>query len=208
MTFPPYTYPDSSVLINRWNIRDAATLDTLERKTTLLYLNEMADQVLGDFDVIHLKRIHDVLFHDLYEWAGQFRHVDIGKEQTLFCRAAFLDGEADRIFQRLRVWAFRPIAHAERLAQLAGGLLTDLNMLHPFREGNGRTQREFVRQLARYHGFELDYGRMDAAAYLAASVADRAEEMARVLRRAIPQVVPNRALRDQYQAASDRGWER
>lgn len=72
--FPPYTYPDSSVLINRRNIRDAATLDTLERKTTLLYLSEMAEQ-LGDFDVVHLKRIHAVLFHDLYAWARQFRLV-------------------------------------------------------------------------------------------------------------------------------------
>ncbi len=63
---------------------------------------------------------------------------------------------------------------------MAGSLLTDLNMLHPFREGNGRTQREFVRRLSRYHGFELDYAQMDAAAYMVPSVSDSAEEMARV----------------------------
>lgn len=204
----PYSYPDSSVLINLFDIRDADELERIERELTYTKLGLLSQQIIGSFDLAHFKRIHFELFGELYSWAGQFRTVDIAKEQTLFCRMNFLEGEAERLFQRLRLWVFQPIAHAESLAQLAGGLLTDLNMLHPFREGNGRTQREFVRQLARYHGFYLDYDRMDAEAYMAASVSDRAEEMAHVLRRAIPQVVPDRMLRDQYQAASSNEYER
>lgn len=206
--FPPYTYPDSSVLINRANIRDAATLDTLERKTTLLYLGEMADQVLGDFDVAHLKRIHEVLFHDLYAWAGQFRLVDIGKEHTLFCRAAFLDGEAEQIARWIRQHQYLEADHAEPFAQEAGELMTHLNMLHPFREGNGRTQREFVRQLARFHGFILDYRQMDMERYWVASVADDPRGMSAALRPALINPIPDPIVRSQYQTARERDWER
>ena len=208
MTFPPYTYPDSSVLINRRNIRDAATLETLERKTTLLYLSEMADQVIGDFDVVHLKRIHYILFHDLYAWAGQFRLVDIGKEQTLFCRAAFLDGEAERIVKWIRQHHYLRADQAEPFAQQAGELMTHLNMLHPFREGNGRTQREFVRQLARFQGFMLDYRRMDVERYMAASTGDDPREMAAALRPTIVNPIPDRILRAQYQSVAEQDWER
>ena len=194
----PYRYPDASVFINRFDIRNADELARIKRELTYTKLGLLAQQVIGRFDVAHLKRIHFELFGELYSWAGQFRTVDIAKEHTLFCRVNFLEAEVTRLFPRSRLGAVRSIAHADSLAQLAGAALTDLNMLHPFREGNGRTQREFVRQLACYHGFSLDYAQMDAAAYMAASVSDRAEEMARVLRHAIPQAVPNRTLRDQF----------
>lgn len=206
--FPPYTYPDSSVLINRWNIRDATTLDTLERKTTLLYLSEMAEQVLGDFDVVHLKRIHAILFHDLYAWAGQFRLVDIGKERTLFCRAAFLDEEAEHIAHWIRRHQYLEADHAEPFAEQAGELMTHLNMLHPFREGNGRTQREFVRQLARFQGFILDYRQMDVERYLAASVTDDPRGMGAALRPTLINPIPDQIMRSQYQTARDLSWER
>lgn len=91
------------------------------------------------------------------------------------------------------------MVHVERMAQLAGGLMTDLNVLRPFREGNGRTEREFVRHLTRYDGFYLDYARVDAALYMAAAVSDRAKDMAHVLRGAKGQTRPDQALRDQYQ---------
>lgn len=208
MTFPPYTYPDSSVLINQRNIRDAATLETLERKITLLALSEMTDRVIGDFDVVHLKRIHYVLFHHLYAWAGQFRLIDIGKDQTLFCRAAFLDGEAERIAQWIRQRHYLQAVHAEPFAQQAGELMTHLNMLHPFREGNGRAQREFVRQLARFQGFTLDYRRMDVERYMAASTADDPREMTAALRPTIVNPIPDQILRGQYQKSAEPDEER
>lgn len=208
MTFPPYTYPDSSVLINRFDLRDAETLEMIERKLTYTQLGLLSSQVVGVFDIAHLKRIHYRLFHELYDWAGEFRLVDIGKGQTLFCRVAFLDSEADRIRRWLEPRAFRPMPHVVPMAQLAGELLTHLNMLHPFREGNGRTQREFVRQLARFHGFCLDYDRMDAERYMTASITDNPQEMAEALRAAMVNSLPDRALRAQHQASVEPDWER
>lgn len=208
MMFPPYTYPHSSVLINRYNIHDAAILEQVERKTTLLQLVKMADHVIGRFDIEHLKQIHYQLFSKLYEWAGQFRNVDIGKGQTLFCRATFLDAEARRIFEQLGPWIHEPIPHADMMAHRAGVFLTDLNMLHPFCEGNGRTQRELVRQLARYHGFELDYTRLDYAQYMAASVSDNPHDMAAALRPSIHNAQPNWVLRARYQGARYNEYER
>lgn len=206
--FPPYTYPNSSVLINRYDIRDSATLEQFERKSALLQLAKMTDQVTGRFDIAHLKYIHYQLFHKLYDWAGQFRNVDIGKGQTLFCRATFLDTESQRIFTQFVAQIHQPIPHATIMAQRAGVFLTDLNMLHPFREGNGRTQRELIRQFARYHGFELDYARLDYEQYMAASISDNPRDMAAALRLAILNVQPNHVLRSRYQATHDHEYER
>ncbi len=208
MTFPPYTYPESSVLINRFGVRDPDELERIERKLTYTQLGRLASQVLGDFDVTHLQRIHIQLFQELYEWAGQFRLVDIGKGQTLFCRAAFLDSEATRIFGWLAPYTHRPIPHMVPFAQVAGELMTHLNMLHPFREGNGRTQREFVRQFARFHGFHLDYERMDGERYMAASIADDPRVMTDALQAAIVSPSPDRSLRAQYQSDTEMDWER
>jgi len=193
-TFPPYTYPNSSVLLNRFDLQDARELETIERKITYTQLGLLSLQVIGRFDVGHLKRIHYQLFHELYEWAGQFRNVDMGKDRTLFCRAAFLDQEAHRILGRMATWAFQPISHAEQMAQRGGELLADLNMLHPFRDGNGRTQREFVRQWARFHGFRLDYQRLDADRYMASSITDDARTMAAALRGALQNAQPDRSI--------------
>ncbi len=158
--------------------------------------------------MVHLQRIHTQLFKELHEWAGQFRLVDMAKGKTLFCRVAFLDSEATRIFRWLAPYIRRPIPDVVPLAQVVGELMTHLNMLHPFREGNGRTQREFVRQFARFHGFDPDYERMDGERYVAASVADDPRAMTAALQAAIVNPSPDRSLRAQYRNDAEPDWER
>jgi cell filamentation protein len=111
---------------------------------------------LGRFGFTHLKKIHKAIFGDLYEWAGQPRkHGFISKGQTIFCNAGFIDNEAKRIFNEL---AFDHKLRNLDFSQFVDRLVyysSEINVLHPFREGNGRTLREFIRQLAAINGYSI-----------------------------------------------------
>jgi cell filamentation protein len=93
----------------------------------------------------------------VYEWAGQFRTVNISKGGHLFAAARFLDSAVRLILEKL--------ASERHLVSLAPGLfsgraayfLGELNAAHPFREGNGRTQREFIRELGLKAGHYIDW---------------------------------------------------
>jgi len=153
----PYCYPNSDVLINTFGIMNAAELEAVERELTLNRLGELLHKpVSGRFGFTHLKKIHKAIFGDLYEWAGQPRkHGFISKGQTIFCNAGFIDNEAKRIFdelnfdKKLRNLSFNQFV--DKLVYYS----SELNVLHPFREGNGRTLREFIRQLAAINGYSI-----------------------------------------------------
>jgi len=153
----PYCYPGSDVLINKFGIKNAMELDEVERELTLNRLGELMHKlVVGRFGFTHLKKIHKAIFGDLYEWAGQARkHGFISKGQTIFCNAGFIDKEAKRIFDeltfdnKLRNLGFDQFV--EKLVYYS----SEINVLHPFREGNGRTLREFIRQLAAVNGYSI-----------------------------------------------------
>ena len=152
----PYCYPGSDVLINNFGIKNAAELEAVERELTLNRLGELMHKpVTGRFGFTHLKKIHKAIFGDLYEWAGQPRkHGFISKGQTIFCNAGFIDNEAKRVFDKLTIedYKLRNLdfnIFVERLVYYS----SEINALHPFKEGNGRTLREFIRQLAAYNGY-------------------------------------------------------
>ena len=109
-----------------------------------------------------LQDFHEHIFGDVYDWAGQLRTVSIGKGQ-LFCLPQHLESFADEVFTNLhRAELLRGRDLDEFVTGLAE-LLGDINALHPFREGNGRTQRAFLAQLARDAGYELRWTAMDPA---------------------------------------------
>ena len=138
-------YPGTSVLINKFNIRDEETLGEAESAITSARIAQWLNAPKADsFDFEHYKAIHRFLFSDLYDWAGNVRTVDIGKKGTAFTPAKDLAKQADLIFQRLRERGFfRSLAH-EAFAEEIVDFYSATNMLHPFREGNGRAQRVFL----------------------------------------------------------------
>lgn len=164
-----YCYEGSDVLINKLGIHDAETLATAERKLTGLRLLElMQNPVEGDFDLRHLCSIHRHIFQDLYAWAGRLRDVDIAKG-NLFCRAEYLDTECKRVFSALnRVMPLGRMSIQETIKTLAY-YFSEINALHPFREGNGRTQREFIRELALSESYILEFSRISEEEMLHAS---------------------------------------
>lgn len=164
-----YCYPNSDVLINKLSIREQEKLYTFERKLTMLRLLELIDQpIKGNFDFDHLKEIHRYIFQDIYEWAGEVRKVDIAKG-NMFCNVKFIDLQATEIFERLKKERYlEGLSEKEFIKKLAY-TFSEINALHPFREGNGRSQREFIRSLAIKNGYIILFANITEEEMLKAS---------------------------------------
>ncbi|MEU1790151.1 Fic family protein [Streptomyces sparsogenes] len=152
----PYVLPNG-VLRNRLGITDAAMLAAAEADITrarILQVDEYPPP--GDFGLLHLRRFHSAIFSDLYDWAGELRTVDIAKH-TPFCPLQHLSAYAAEVFGRLRAADhLRGLARGD-FVRAAAGLYGDINALHPFREGNGRTQRSFLTALSRQAGWPISW---------------------------------------------------
>jgi len=146
-----YCYPDSDVLKNKLGIINQEKLHEVERKLTAIRIIDLIRKPYrGRFDLDHLRGIHFYIFQDLYTWAGELRKVDIAKG-NMFCRAMFLENRADVVFSGIRNDGYlEGLAYDQFVKRLAYHF-SEINALHPFREGNGRSQREFIRELALYN---------------------------------------------------------
>lgn len=151
-----YCYPDSNVLINKLNITDSKELYFAEMKITSARLQQLQRQpISGAFDFAHLKRIHEYIFQDLYTWAGKIRTVEIGKG-NMFCTTLCIDSYADSVFGKYYKQCRENKNFKEKFVGALAENYGDLNALHPFREGNGRTQREFARLVCLDCGYVFD----------------------------------------------------
>ncbi|MBR0488338.1 Fic family protein [Candidatus Saccharibacteria bacterium] len=166
----PYCYPGTRVLRNKLNIADPDELYDAERDlATLRNLELMHKLIEGTFDFTYLCKIHKYLFQDIYDWAGEVRTVDIAKS-NLFCRYFFIQSEADRIFMELSSERYLQSLPVDDFPARLAYYFAEINALHPFREGNGRTQREFIRQLAFQNGYLLFYSGITKDEMISASI--------------------------------------
>ncbi|MGQ0574959.1 MAG: Fic/DOC family protein [Pseudonocardia sp.] len=166
----PYLDLDSGVLRNRLGITDPAELSRAEAALATAALHELALTPLpGDYDLAHLQGFHRVIFGDLYPWAGQVRTVALGKTGQLFCPPETIRRRAGELFLALAARDHLRGLDREPFLDTLTELLAAMTLLHPFREGNGRTQRAFLAQLARDAGHLLSWATMDAAENTAAS---------------------------------------
>lgn len=165
-----YCYPESDVLINKLNIHDLNKLNEAERKLTQLRMNDLIiSPAQGNFDLRHLQKIHKYLFQDLYSWAGKIRTVDIAKS-NMFCKVQFIQTQADEIFQKLKSDKYLADLPKDMFIQKIAYYFSEINALHPFREGNGRSQREFVRELAIQQGYVVYFAEISYEEMLEASL--------------------------------------
>lgn len=153
-----YCYKNSNVLINKLNIKDAIELEKYERKITLLKLYELRqNNLLGNFDIYHFIGIHRFLFEDIYPFAGLFRNENISKGNFRFAEFKFIESELVKILYQLKSDSFLLGLDKNEFSKKLSYYMSELNVLHPFREGNGRTIREFIRQLAYNNGYLLNF---------------------------------------------------
>lgn len=154
----PDLYPGTNVLKNLRGLTDPELLERFEARQTHRRIAELIDTPApGRFDIAHLKAIHRYIFQDVYEWAGQFRAVNISKGGHLFGLAAFLEPALRRTLEKLATENYLADLDASMFAGRAAYYLGELNAAHPFREGNGRTQREFIREVGLKAGHYIDW---------------------------------------------------
>ncbi|WP_198298395.1 Fic/DOC family protein [Bordetella genomosp. 8] len=140
------------------NIASQDALDRTEAALAALRSNELrAEPIVGKFDLAHLQAIHRHLFKDIYAWAGDIRSVDITKGSTRFASHEQIVSYAPQITRKLAQEQFLKGLTPSIFSARAGHYLGELNVLHPFREGNGRSIREFIGQLARGAGYDIDW---------------------------------------------------
>ena len=169
MPADPYTDPVTGILRNKLGLGTSADLEAAEREIThaaLLWLRE--SPVQATYDLPHLCAIHRRIFGDIYDWACQVRTVAIAKG-SMFCLPQFIEPAAAEIFRQLRqeelLRGLARDAFIDRLSYYLG----EVNAVHAFREGNGRTQRAFFELLAADAGYTLDWQRLDAERNVLAS---------------------------------------
>jgi cell filamentation protein len=164
----PYCYPGTAVLINRLGIREQAALDAFEAEVTA----ERASQPLptGRLSYAHYRALHRHVFQDVYVWAGKIRTVRISKDGSTFCYPENIDREMRRVFADLVKQRHLRGLDAPAFAKKAAQFLAELNAIHPFREGNGRTQLSFLTILSERAGHPLRLERLNPAAMLDATI--------------------------------------
>ncbi|WP_375612409.1 MULTISPECIES: type II toxin-antitoxin system protein adenylyltransferase VbhT [unclassified Bartonella] len=168
----PYTNPETGVMYNRLGIKDKGTLQRVESAIAYVKSFEFVHTpIRGEFDLNHMKEIHRKLFGDIYEWAGQIRSVDIAKGNSMFASYNQIESYAPKITQQLAKEQYLRGLDMDEFSQRAGHYMGELNALHPFREGNGRTQREFIGQLAREAGYHINWKGIDKQEMIEASIA-------------------------------------
>ena len=153
-----YFYPGTRVLKNKFDIQDVVRLEYVERRVSFareLSLDGLG--ITGRFDSDHLKGIHAFLFGDIYSWAGQFREEHIAKGLSHFVEPEEISDAVDNVCGNIGVVDDLKDLSRKDFVNIVTETFAGLNQSHPFREGNGRTQRAFLRQLSLSAGYVLDF---------------------------------------------------
>ncbi|MDL2248635.1 Fic family protein [Tyzzerella sp. OttesenSCG-928-J15] len=167
-----YCYPDSDVLMNRFDIRDYHMLQGIERDITAAKAAVLsAEPFKGVLDMKYLMRIHKFLFGEIYTWAGHLRGGQfLTKGEAVFCRADMIGVYAGNVFGKLREEKWLRGLPKEAFIERLAYYMAEINVIHPFREGNGRTARAFFEELTRRARYELNFGKVNPDELLQADI--------------------------------------
>ena len=156
-----YTDPKTGILRNLADINDPDVLLFFESGAVAKRIQELYEKPIKIKGADSLLSIHRHLFQDVYSWAGEKRKVEISKAGKQFFPTAHFDN-AFRFINTL-ISDYKNISKEDKLqiAEKLAEILDNVNYLHPFREGNGRTQREFLRLLVSEKGLTLNLNPLD-----------------------------------------------
>lgn len=171
-----YLIEGTNILKNNLNIKDSDKLKESERSITrktmaTLYLNP----ICKNFDIEDLKKIHKFIFEKIYPFAGEIRLCTLGKDLTSFCDPKDIIKSLNEVLSDLN--KINNISSVPELAFYIAPFYHDLIMIHPFREGNGRTIRIFMREFVLEKSkhlpcgpLDIDYTKMDSKNLLLGTV--------------------------------------
>jgi cell filamentation protein len=166
----PLCYPGTQILRNKANLTDQDSLDQFEQLMFLTRADE--DLPTGQLDYPHYKAIHFHFFQDVYDWAGNARTIRTAKGGNWFCYPENIDAQMELLFGQLA--SEDHLANVEnliRFAERASYFISEINAIHPFREGNGRCQLTLLSILFDVAGFALNEDLLDPAELMQAMIA-------------------------------------
>lgn len=167
----PYCYPETDVLINLLDIKNQEELSEAESAFSAeRYRTYQARELsLEQFNLEHLQELNHHLFQDLFSWAGEIRTIDISKGSTRFCTCNRIHTESSKLLANIP--KLSTIDETSDLLESIAELFCELNLIHPFREGNGRTQRFFFEELLFVLGYEVTWPQISKEEWIEANVA-------------------------------------
>ncbi len=199
-----YTLPDGVTLKNKLGADNLVDLERLEAAFVAARYAEIQAGFgpSGNFDARHLRALHKYLFQDVYEWAGHTRDERVPLSDGMVAAEPllqkphgqpFLIGPAipsalDDIGEKLRAADYLRGLSRQEFAERAADLMIELNAVHPFREGNGRTQRTFLRQLAKGAEHTLDFSVIAQERMTQASIAAHEQGDPSMMRRMFDEI--------------------
>jgi len=166
-----YCYPGTNILKNKLHIKDGILLEETESDYSGQRLSElMSNPINGKFSLTHLLNIHKYIFQDIYYFAGKLREEDISKGETKFCRSQYIKSNVLCLLSQLKDENFLTSASKETFSSRISFYMAELNIIHPFREGNGRAIREFARYIALRCNYSLNWAFIDSKILLQAFI--------------------------------------
>lgn len=164
-----YTYKGTNILVNKLDIKDKRKLERYEKKMVAFKLATIHEVEFPNvFDEKRLKFIHNYLFCDVYDFAGMYRLENIIKENFVFSQYEYIEDNMKKIVNQINIDELKKLPFNEFIKKISY-LMTELNVIHPFREGNGRAIREFIRELLKECGYDIDFSEIDYDDILKAS---------------------------------------
>lgn len=161
-----YCYPESDVLINKFDIQDQETLNKVERNITTLMLLDLQTKPIPNpkelFTVEYFISLHKRVFEHIYPFAGKIRSENMTKGNTPFCRPEFIYNYLKMLFDKM-LGDIKKLKTKEDIIKFLSYYYSEMNIVHPFRDGNGRITREYLRQIVEFinkylnFDYELDF---------------------------------------------------
>lgn len=164
-----YCYRGTTILKNKLNIKNMDELEKAEREITAITARKIVFKP-PPYDLEYMEYLHRQLFSDLYDWAGKPRCVDISKGGTRFCNCGRVIAESQRLFNSLEKDNWLKNLPKEDFCDRLAEYYCEFNMIHPFREGNGRVQRLLFEHLSLAAGYDLDWENIQPDEWINANI--------------------------------------
>lgn len=160
--FDSYFYDNSNTLRNKLNIRNAIDLERVANEFAVAGMVDLSEESIPkEFDTEYLKHVHKILFGDVYDWAGEFRTCKMSRNQD-YCEPEKIEFELNRFCSEFREnFVDAAFSGKDDVADVLAHSWADLNKIHAFRDGNGRSQYVFFGQACKIKGYVLEANKSD-----------------------------------------------
>lgn len=193
-------YSQDGVLKNKFGEKDPKKLEILEKRSTIRGWIKLQNELIASpnlkLDAALIKKIHKNLFEDVYDWAGEYRTVNIVKGKTMFANALYVPAALEDLVTKLNRDITSKSITANNISEKLAYYYGELNMIHPFREGNGRTQKIFIEKVADKLGYSLQLEKIEPKKLLEVTI-ESVNGTGRPLKKVFEEVIVTKHFKSQ-----------